>query len=178
MIQLLPDEKILLITRRHWFFIFNKIFYLFLFFLAPFIFKIAFNYFIFYSEINLLDNYLMNPTINIFLAIYALFLWAGFFVVLANYYLDVWIITDKRIIDFEHKGLFNHEIAECHISNIQDVAMEVSGIIPTFLKFGTVRVQTAGEVREITFKNVPNPYKIKDLILEYSQKSENKYEIK
>ena len=86
----------------------------------------------------------------------------------ADYYLDMWIITTERIIDINQLGLFSREISEIPLRHVQDVTIEVHGIIETFLKFGTIKIQTAGE-REFTIDTVPRLYEAKDLILKYSR---------
>ena len=114
-----------------------------------------------------LDPNLLVPATNFFLALYMIILFLTLFLFWMDYYLDMWIITDRRIIAVEQKGLFRREIAEILLPRVQDVTLEISGIIETFLKFGTIRIQTAGE-REFTIDNIPRLYEIKDIILKYS----------
>jgi uncharacterized membrane protein YdbT with pleckstrin-like domain len=68
-------------------------------------------------------------------------------------------------VNIEQKGLFIREMSELKIANIQDVTTEVTGVIPSVLNFGDVFVQTAGEARRFRFRQVPNPYGIKDQIM-------------
>lgn len=77
-----------------------------------------------------------------------------------DWYFDVYILTNKRLIDIKFNNLMNKHFAEADIGVIQDVSSSVRGIFGTFFNFGTVLVQTASEINQIIFKNVPNPEKI------------------
>jgi len=77
-----------------------------------------------------------------------------------DWYFDVFIVTNKRLVDIKFNNLMNKHFAEADISVIQDVSSSVRGILGTFFNFGTVLIQTASEINQIIFKNVPNPEKI------------------
>ena len=81
-------------------------------------------------------------------------------------------MTDKRIVNIEQKGLFARETSELQLEKIQDVATDVKGVIPTFLNYGTIEVQTAGEQEKFIFKDIPDPYAVKDLIMQLQKKFE------
>lgn len=85
----------------------------------------------------------------------------------ADYYLDVWIITTKRLIDIRQSSLFSRQISEFQIDRVQDVTIDIHGIIPTLLKFGNLRVETAS-ASSFTIEDAPHLYEAKDFILEYS----------
>lgn len=81
-------------------------------------------------------------------------------------YLDVYIITDHRIVDITQNGFFKREISEVNLRMIQDVKAEVDGVFPTLLHFGNVYIQTAGEIRNFFFSSIPHPYEISKKILD------------
>ena len=110
----------------------------------------------------------VEPLINLFLTIYIMIIFVVAFLFWMDYYLDMWIVTNQRIIDVEQRGLFNREISEIPIKHVQDITIEVNGVTQTFLKFGTIRIQTAGE-REFTITDVPRLYELKDAIIKYSE---------
>ncbi len=95
-----------------------------------------------------------------------LLLWLYAFLVWIDYFFDVWIITSERVINIEQKGLFVRSVSELKFSRIQDVTSEVHGMIPTILNFGDVKVQTASEEDLFLFRRVPDPYHVKDVIME------------
>jgi hypothetical protein len=137
----IKDENIVRIIRKDIFVMLQKIILEILLIVLPFIFLAA--------SITLFPNILEGdisyPFVVLFGGIYYLFIWLFFFFSFIDYYLDVWIITNKRIIDVEQRGFFSRVISEQKIENIQDVTSEIHGIIPTIFKFGTVHVQTAAE---------------------------------
>ncbi|MFA6973247.1 MAG: PH domain-containing protein [Parcubacteria group bacterium] len=153
-------EQILLVTRRHWFNILGSLFSIFLMVLAliggyavlPWLFP-ALNQPAFQGLFLFLGNF------------FAMIIWILFFLVWIDYYFDVWIITNKRIVDVQQKALFSREVSELELEKIQDITTEVLGVIPTFLNYGDVKIQTAGEQARFAFEEVPDPYAIKDLIM-------------
>ncbi len=105
-----------------------------------------------------------------------LIFWLVASIIWIDYYLDVWIITNKRVVNVEQKGLFMREVSELHYNKIQDITTEVHGFIPTILHYGEVYVQTAGTEPRFLFHNVPDPYKIKDQLAQL-QKSMRKRDL-
>lgn len=170
MIKLNENEYIISVSRRYWFILFSKFLTgLFLFILPAFIYLL----WSFATPLTPLSSWPIETIAPFFIfgiAIYYLFLWLYFCIVFLDYYLDIWIVTNMRILDIEQKGLFNREIAECYISKIQDLTVEIKGIIPTFLNYGDLRIQTAAEKREFVFQEIENPNKIKNIILEQHNK--------
>lgn len=104
-------------------------------------------------------------------SVWLLILWTMFFIEWTDYYLDIWIITNKRIIDVEQKGFFHREVTSFNYNQIQDITVETRGILETFLKFGTLHIQTAGHNRDIIIKDAHYPEEARSLILSLQQKS-------
>lgn len=114
-----------------------------------------------------------EPFLQLFIffsGIYILFIWLRLQLSLVDYYLDTWIITDKRIVDIIQSGLFKREVSECRLDRIQDVTTRVEGLTPTMFNFGDVHIQTAGREKEFIFRQVPDPYGVKDLLLDLCKK--------
>jgi uncharacterized membrane protein YdbT with pleckstrin-like domain len=152
------DEKVVLLIRRHPFFVLVRLFFLIILALAPLVF------YEFFSGVlqahNLLDVFFF------LCSAWCLFIWSGIFYFLTMYTLDVWIVTDHRIIDSTQKGFFNRTVSELHISRIQDISVETKGVIQTFIKFGDLQVQTAGAEEKFMFSQIPHPDRVKDKIME------------
>lgn len=104
--------------------------------------------------------------VNLFKSIYLMFLVLGLLILWIMYYLNVQIITNQRIVDITQTSLLSHTISELHLSRIEDVTAEVKGFFATFLDYGNVYVQTAGETERFVFDHIPNPTKIEKLILD------------
>lgn len=160
------DERILRIIHRHWFNI--ALHYAGLFFAAIFLIggSAALRYWLIVSPTDPLFQGLtfLESTAALFFWFYGFMLWI-------DYYFDVWIVTNQRIVNIEQKGLFVRDIAELQISRVQDVTSEIRGLIPTLLDFGDVYVQTAGEQRRFVFRQIPNPNQVRDAIIQLSQPS-------
>lgn len=100
------------------------------------------------------------------LSFFLLIFWQAIWLVVANYYLDCWIVTNKRTIHTELRGLFSRIVSSVPHDRIQDITINVHGILPIFFHFGDLHIQTAGEFREFIFRQIPDPYKTKEIIFE------------
>lgn len=75
-----------------------------------------------------------------------------------HYYLDLWIITDRRIIVVEQVKLWHRTVGSFRLERLQDIQVSISGIIPTLLNFGTVHAQTASAAESnFTSTSLPDP---------------------
>ncbi|MEW5907856.1 MAG: PH domain-containing protein [Patescibacteria group bacterium] len=155
------DEKIIFQKRKYWFILLAEVIMLSLLFILPLLF-----YFSLPFQIN-------NNLFLIFFLIWSLFLWVILFIIWTDYYLDLFILTNKRVVDIEQKGLFNREISTLSLNCIQDITIETKGIIATLLNFGNIYIQTAGERERFIIKGIFHPEKTKEdvrLALEQYQK--------
>jgi len=109
-------------------------------------------------------------TVSVLLgSVYILSLLLFFFTGFIDFYLDIWIITNDRIIDVEQFGLFSRTISELELYQIQDVTTDIRGIFATFLDYGTVTVKTASTNTDIIFHMVPRPNAVRRRLLELVQ---------
>jgi len=104
-------------------------------------------------------------------SLYYLYIWLFIFAVFVDYYLDVWIVTNHRILNIEQKGLFHRVISEQKLYRIQDVTSELKGILPTLFNYGTVHIQTAAEKSRFIFKQVPDPRHVSKKVIMMSEQS-------
>ena len=81
-----------------------------------------------------------------------------------TYYMDIWVITNRRIIDIDYLRLFDRNIAMVRFERVQDVTTHVQGIVGTLLRYGSVVVQTAGSDREFVIDQIANPEALRDVI--------------
>ncbi|MEY2702541.1 MAG: hypothetical protein RLY43_1174, partial [Bacteroidota bacterium] len=105
-----------------------------------------------------------NLTI-LFLFLYVnwiLILWVISFFIWTDYYLDVWIITNKNLIDVEQIGVFHREISTTRLARIQDINSEVKGLFQTFLNFGNLSIQTAGSDMVFKIVGIDNPIQVRE----------------
>jgi ABC-type multidrug transport system fused ATPase/permease subunit len=165
-IQLEPGEIMLVETRRHWFVIFGQLFSLFMVALIPLL--------VYFFAKYIGENYQAvnnavetNLPILIFLyVIWLMCLWIGTFNIWTNYYLDVLTITNRRIILTNQKGFFRRNVASFRLERLQDMNVEINGLIATLLDYGTINAETAGHAEEeFRAVNVPHPRELKAKIL-------------
>lgn len=91
--------------------------------------------------------------------------WIWLFSTFVNLYLDVFLVTTERVIHVAQYGFFHREVSELRLSRVQDVTVLQKGLLATFLGFGDIRVETAGETQEFSFFFLPKPHLIKDAIM-------------
>jgi uncharacterized membrane protein YdbT with pleckstrin-like domain len=77
---------------------------------------------------------------------------------------SVFIITDRRIIDHDQRGLFSRVVSEAPYSIIQDVSYKISGFWPTILRYGDVTVQIRGNAVNLEIFHVRRPHHVHDLL--------------
>ena len=156
----LDDEKIFIVVRQHWIVLAGKLIIWFIFAAALVLFRR-------YGQAYLpgLFEGDIGTVTTLFLQIYSLFLVLALFLIWLLYYLNIQVITDRRIVDIDQVGLFSHVVSELHIAKIEDVTSETNGVFGTLFSFGMVFVQTAGTIERFEFDNVPDPEKIEKLIL-------------
>lgn len=85
----------------------------------------------------------------VFILTIALFLLAVIYAlsVFTIWFYDVYIITNKRVVISEQRGLFHHENSEIDARDIADVGSIRKGLLATVFGHGTVRIETtAGKI--------------------------------
>jgi hypothetical protein len=147
MIDIAHDERVIVIVRRHWFVLLMEslgvIFLFFLPFLLLLICRSSFGAEIF----SMVHLPIIAPSTIIFLtAFWLLIIWFRLFSIWTSYYLDKWVITNKRIVTINQVDFFNRDVSNFRIDN------------------GDITIQTAGELGDFTMVDVPSPAKLKELI--------------
>lgn len=172
MIHLQPDEVVETVVRKHWFVLAEQFTALFVLFLAPFVLARLVSSGTLPAPL-LADALaaLSAPTKTVLAASWALLFWVRFFAFYADHYLDAWIVTNKHLIDVEQKSFFHRDIATLALESIEDIAIEVRGLIPTLLSYGTIRVQTAAQSREFIMDHAPRPERVKEILLAARRKA-------
>jgi len=163
-IALAEGEKIVVVIRRHWFSLaVEGVFDIF-------VFVCLIGAMLFLDTVMLVGENSQYAEavvpIGFFgLGFFGLLLWMHFFASWSDHWLDTWIITDRRFIDIEQKGFFVREVSSFPLDRIQDVTYTVAGIIPTWLHFGDVRIQTASISEDFIMRQVPFPQDVKEHLL-------------
>jgi hypothetical protein len=168
MLHLDPDESIILEVRKHWLVFFSQAFFHLLAAFLPFFFYEGVIYLI--PQVGEVGSE-YKPLVAFFYFLWLGVLWASFFMQWTNYFLDVWYITEKRIIDVEQKRPFHREMSSIRFDKIQDITIEVEGVIATFLNYGDIRVQTASEnSKDFFMYTAANPERVRQMVFSQHNK--------
>jgi len=168
-IQLESDEKIIKIVRKHWFIAFSHGISVGIVAIAPLVGWVVAgslmqeNTAAFSIE---LSEYL--PHFIFFYTFWLLMNWMTLAHIWTILHLDVWVVTDRRVIVIDQVSLFRRHIGSFRLEKLQDVNIEVNGIIATFLNYGVVECETASgsHTEEFRTMNLPRPRELKSTILE------------
>ncbi|MFA4995644.1 MAG: PH domain-containing protein [Patescibacteria group bacterium] len=158
------SEKVFLLIRKHWFT------YAIFWFLAFILALPAIGVLIYWAY----GQNISSVTGNIIIlgeSIYGLISLALFLYGIVDYYLDIYIVTDRRVVDIEQNGFFHRQISELYLREVQDVKAKVDGFFPTTLHYGQVIIQTAGETENFIFDSVPHPYSVSKKIMDLHESS-------
>lgn len=165
-IHLEDDEQIITTIRKHWFVITIKVIALLILALLPLVGLLLFA--------PLSATVGIAPEVTATIWPYLIFGYLTWLLVLCmiaasawtHYYLDMWVITTKRVILIDQIGFFRRFISSFRLERLQDMNIYISGVIPTLLNYGTVEAQTAGgSNEEFSSPHMPDPRGIKAQII-------------
>lgn len=123
-----PWEKVLIVLKRHWI-----------------VYVILWIYFSFWLLITFIVLQIPNlyPFSYILLCVFWMF-WAVFlFVQWLNHELDMFVITDNRIIWIEQISFLNRNVTECNLWQVQEVNSKTKWLFSNILNYWTIEIQTA-----------------------------------
>jgi hypothetical protein len=165
-------EKVEYIVRRHWVTFIPVV----LFFILLLVLPLGAYLLLLNSSANFLQNPIYYTAGLLFASIYYLSVILFFYTYFVAFHLDLWIITNDRLLDVEQKTLFARTVSEVDLYQIQDASSEVHGIFPSIFNYGNILLQTAGPVPKFVFRNVANPNKLREAILDLSAEDKKHHE--
>lgn len=160
MIKLNENEKMLLIIHKHWLIPLSRIIGTIFIGILP-LFLLPFLNILFSDGL----RSIIIPIFLFILSIYWLLLLLGIFLLWVEHWLDIWIVTNQRVLGIEQISLFRRHIAEFHINRMQDITVLIPNFMGRVLNFGSIDVHTAGE-HHFRITNVPNPNAARRIILQ------------
>ncbi|MDO8505792.1 MAG: PH domain-containing protein [bacterium] len=93
-----------------------------------------------------------------------------FFTNFVDFFLDVWIVTNERIVAIIQHGIFNREVSQTRLYQIQDVRAVVKGPIEMLFSYGDLHVETAGLGHgAFHFDNIQKPNELARKIMELAE---------
>lgn len=137
-----PGEKVEMVIKRHWI-IFVMLFWYFLFWaIVSWTSLLGFGFVVW--------NVLLNIVFWLFFLLFLYTQWL-------NHELDLFVVTDNRVIGVEQISFLNRNVSECTLWQVQEVNTNTKGFFANIFNYGTVRVQTAWANQNMVMAYVPDP---------------------
>lgn len=154
-------EQTILIFRKHWFILFLRVAAVLVLAALPFT---GYAYFLYIGAVPRgLNAAHFFDFLGAFWLVVIFWSIAGIW---TKYYLDMWIITTRRVISVEQNGLFDREVTAWSIERILQVSIRVGNFLETFLNYGSLEISTAGDGNaHETVHGIPNPELIREVIM-------------
>lgn len=108
-----------------------------------------------------------TPLARAVLGAWLLITWTSAWGAFTRYFLNAWVLTNQRIVDIKQRRFFSREVSSLFLSRVQDVTTDVTGVLPSLLGIGDIKVQTAAEDIEFVMRGIPRPEHMRDIILKY-----------
>lgn len=138
--NLRPWEKVDLVIKRHW------IVYVILWFYVFIWLSVTTTIFWFFGW----DLWVYGFMI-IFWMLFIVFLYVEWL----NHELDMFIVTNNRIIGLDQVSFLNRTISECNLWQVQEVNAQTKWLLANLLDYGQVTIQTAWNVSNFDMTYVP-----------------------
>lgn len=86
-----------------------------------------------------------------------------------DWYYNVFIVTDERVLDLTFVPLQSRDVAETNLASVENVQEKSIGFLPNILGYGDVNVFTAADNNIITFDSVPDPTLVRDRVADLAK---------
>jgi len=157
--NLRPWEKILSVIKRHW------IIYIFLF--LYFLIWIVISSSLFLALWFWLISNLVNIVFWLFFSIFLYIEWL-------NHELDMYVVSDNRVIWIDQISFLNRTVSECNLWQVQEVNYKTSWLLANLLNYWTLSIQTAWNKTTLRMKFAPDSMqearKILNIVDDYRDK--------
>ncbi len=159
--MLAEGERILLITRQHWFVVASAVFFESVMLLVSFAVAI----------VSAVELHSVPLQIAIFIACFIIILFMGLSMLrdLLIWWNRQYIITSLRVIQIS--GVINKNLTDSSLEKVNDVKLSQS-IIGRIFNFGDVEILTASELGVNLFRRIGNPVGFKTAMLNAKQELE------
>ncbi len=104
-----------------------------------------------------IPNFLNLEQILLFNLFFIIFIFSYIWFNILNWYFNVGIITNKRVVDIDFYAVLYKEITNAQLGKIEDVTIKSGGFIQSLFDYGSVFMQTAGTEVNIEFVDIPHP---------------------
>lgn len=136
-----PGEVTEMVVKRHWIILVV----LFLYFVFGF-----FMMFAFYLLLWWMFAHMLTVIFWMFFSIFIYIKWL-------DHELDMYVVTNNRIIWVEQISFLNRKVSECNLGQVQEVGSHTKWLLANLLNFGTVKIQTAWNATNFQMSLCPLP---------------------
>ena len=105
----------------------------------------------------------------LFLGAFQLLVLVIFLAAVLDFYYDLIVVTDRRLVEVDQELLFFRRISELPLEEVEDVTSLTEGFLSDVFGYGTVEVQTAGTEDKFIATNIYAPREVTAIILNLSE---------
>ncbi len=102
---------------------------------------------------------------NLIVIVFTMFSILFLFIDWLNNELDMYVISNKRIIGIDQISFLNRTVSECSLADVQEVNSKTKWIFANLFDYGSVTIQTAWNASNFHMAIVPEPLKTARQIL-------------
>jgi len=152
------NERVLIVCRRHWMYLWPRtVLYALFAIVPPIVAGILLGMADQYGGLAARVFWIASAVWLIYWAVRILLNWY-------RYHNDIWVITNQRLIDSNRPTPFNLKLSTADLVNVQDMTVERSGILQTMLDYGDIVCQTAADQQEFRLPGIPKPREVQLLV--------------
>jgi hypothetical protein len=140
--NLRTGEKVEFVIRRHW---------------IVFVLVGLYGVFGVFVTTCLLGFFGLQTWVLLLLSIFWMFFSVFLYIQWLNHELDLFVVTNNRVICVEQKSFLNRTVGECNLGQVQEVTSETKGFFSNIFNYGTILVKTAGNTRSFDMTFAPEP---------------------
>lgn len=142
-IKLNKGEEIILVVRKYWISIVFKLFIGSILLITPIIFVSP----LFAKGVIGKSIFFVVLLFGALLILKVLWVWLN----------DVFVVTNKRIIDINRRSMFDQIVSQAELSKVEDTSYRQKGMCQTLFKYGHIYIQTEGEVLVLEITDIKDP---------------------
>lgn len=83
-----------------------------------------------------------------------------------NWRYDLYVITDRRVVDSTRLFPLKKRLAEAQLDRVQDTSYEKNGLFANLFNYGSIVIQTAGEADNFVWNGMPDPVRAQAIVRE------------
>lgn len=88
-----------------------------------------------------------------------------------GWYFNVYMVTNKRIVDVDFSSVLSKSVDLALLGEIQEADSHMVGLWSLIFNYGDIAIQTAAARVVMDFRSVPSPNQISDMIMDLAERS-------